>query len=454
MTLDAKSELHEALEESVRQGDTAQVQSLIESMPLGEAGYVLDHVSSETRRRLLELLPPKTGADLLEHVPEAQAADLLAAPDPEVCAAILEKLSSNHRADLVRQFDDRRGEQVLGAMSPDTATETRLLCAYEPNVAGGLMIREYLSFPEGWTVAQVLDDFRRNADRYRDYDVQYAYVTDQGRRLVGVLRLRDLILANPGRAVRDVMIRDPLTIPDRADLIELTDFFDRHRFFGAPVVDPKNRLVGVIRRADVEAANAAHVESDYRKAQGILGGDELRSMPLLFRARRRLAWLSINIVLNIFAASIIALYQETLAAVIALAVFLPIISDMSGCSGNQAVGVTMRELALGVVRPTEFLRVLFKEMLVGLLNGSILGLLIAAVAWIWKGNPMLGLVVGAALAINTVVAVSIGGTVPLVLKRFGQDPALASGPILTTITDMCGFFLALSFAAATMPWLV
>ena len=176
-------------------------------------------------------------------------------------------------------------------------------------------------------------------------------------------------------------------------------------------------------------------------------------MPLLLRSRRRLAWLSVNIVLNIIAASVIALYQETLAAVIALAVVLPIISDMSGCSGNQAVAVSMRELVLGLVRPAEMLRVWLKEVSVGTVNGLALGLLIACAAWLWKGNPVLGLVVGGAMAANTVIAVSIGGIVPLVLRRLNMDPALASGPILTTITDMCGFFLILSFAAALLPWL-
>jgi magnesium transporter len=164
--------------------------------------------------------------------------------------------------------------------------------------------------------------------------------------------------------------------------------------------------------------------------------------------------LSTNIVLNIIAASIIAMYQSTLEAVIALAVFLPIISDMSGCSGNQAVAVSMRELSLGVIRPKELLRVLLKESSLGLINGLALGVLIGMVAFIWKGNPYLGLVVGVALMANTIVAVCIGGCVPLLLKGLKFDPALASGPILTTITDMCGFLLVLSLAAAMMDQLL
>jgi magnesium transporter len=186
---------------------------------------------------------------------------------------------------------------------------------------------------------------------------------------------------------------------------------------------------------------------------GITGGEEFRTMPLQLRSFRRLSWLSINIVLNVIAASVIALYQDTVASVIALAVFLPIISDMSGCSGSQAMAVSMRELALGLIRPWEFFRVLYKEALVGLINGVILGAFLGAIAFLWKGDPVLGLVVGAALALNTIIAVCLGGAVPLILRGIGQDPALASGPILTTITDICGFLLVLSFASAILPYL-
>jgi magnesium transporter len=186
--------------------------------------------------------------------------------------------------------------------------------------------------------------------------------------------------------------------------------------------------------------------------QGIVG-EELRMMPVSLRARRRLSWLSINIFLNIVAASVIAIYQDTISAVIALAVFLPIVSDMSGCSGNQAVAVSLRELTLGIVEPEDVWRVWMQEVAVGLLNGLALGALIAAAAYLWNGNAWLGGVIGAALALNTVVAVSIGGTVPLLLKRFGADPAVASGPVLTTITDMCGFFLVLGLATLALPLL-
>ena len=198
-------------------------------------------------------------------------------------------------------------------------------------------------------------------------------------------------------------------------------------------------------------AIAERADEAYLKSQGIVGGDEFRSMPLLTRSSRRLSWLTVKIFLNLASASVIAMYEDTLAAAFTLAVFLPIVSDMSGCSGYQAVAVSMRELTLDIIKPYELVRVCVKELTLGLVTGTALGLLLAGVAWLWKGNPWLGLVVGSALAANTLVAVIVGGALPLLLRRFRVDPALAAGPMLTTITDTGGFFLVLSLATLLLP---
>ncbi len=442
------------LQELLDRPDAAALAAWLEALPPGEAPHLLARLREDDRERLLVQLDPQVAAGLVDRIPDAQAAGLIEQLEPQAAAAILQELQSHEQADLLGRLERPEAEAILSRMGEDEARLARRLSRYDNDVAGGLMVREFLAYPEHYTVAQVNQDLRANAARYRDYQVQYTFVTGKRGRLSGVLRMRDLVMAPPERSIRDLMIPDPLTVRDTATLDELRAVFEAHGFFGVPVVDDRGRLVGLVQRADVAQASAGRSEREYLKTQGIVGGEELRTMPLLRRSRRRLSWLRINIVLNIIAASVIAAYQETLAAVIALAVFLPIISDMSGCSGNQAVAVSLRELTLGVVRPTEALRVLASEVAVGLINGVVLGGLIAVAAWVWQGNAALGLVAGAAMAINTVVAVSIGGTVPLVLRRFGMDPALASGPILTTITDMCGFFLVLQMAAMLMSRLV
>ena len=335
-------------------------------------------------------------------------------------------------------------------MDSEDATEVRKLALYEDDVAGGLMETEFLAYDRNLTVAELVADMRGRAEELVHYDVQYTYVTENGGVLVGVLRLRDLVVTPSQRRLESIMIDAPLKTLDTTSLEDLEHLFDSVSFLAIPVVDASGRIVGVVRRHDVEQAAGERSEGDYLKSQGIVGGEELRSMPTFRRARRRLSWLTVNIGLNVLAASVIAAHQDTISAVIALAVFLPILSDMSGCTGNQAVAVSMRELALGLARPSDAFRVWRQELSVGAINGLVLGGLLCGAAYIWKGNVWLGLVVGLAMLLNTLIAVSIGGVVPLVLKKLKFDPALASGPILTTVTDMCGFFLMLTLAGAVL----
>ncbi|MDF1562257.1 MAG: magnesium transporter [Deltaproteobacteria bacterium] len=432
--------------------DPRALEDYLEGLGGGDAARALSRLSRQEQTRVLTTLDPEEAAYLIEEIPEAQAADLVGALPAGDAAAIFSEMDSDEQADLIVAIEAGSAEAILARMDPGEATGVRALASHDPEEAGGLMRTRFLSYPERATVQDVLEGLRAGAEHYRDFQVQYSYIVDAGGRLTGVLRLRDLFFTPPETTIASIMIRDPITVRIETPLEELQYFFERNELLGVPVVDEAGTLMGIVHRHDIEEAAGERADSDFLKSQGIIG-EELRSMPLLRRSRRRLGWLSVNILLNLLAASVIAAYQETLAAVIALAVFLPIISDMSGCSGNQAVAVSIRELTLGVVRPFEVVRVWTKEVSVGVINGVVLGLLIAVAAFVWKGNAYLGLVVGAALALNTVVAVSIGGTVPLILKHFEVDPALASGPVLTTLTDMCGFFLVLSLATALLPLL-
>jgi magnesium transporter len=338
-------------------------------------------------------------------------------------------------------------------MDPVEAADARHLMGYGEDTAGGLMVTEFLAYPDTMTVQDVLDDMRKHAEKYSDYSIQYCFVLDPQGELVGVLPLRDLVLSPAARSVRDVMIKNPLRVRAQASLEELEQFFDRYSFLGTPVVDENDRLIGIVERSAVEQAQEARSHRTFLRFSGIVGGEELRNMSLRSRAPRRLSWLSVNILLNVIAASVIAVFQNTLEQVIALAVFLPIVSDMSGCSGSQSVAVSIRELTLGIIRPRDFLRVFWKEAQMGIINGIILGIMLGIVAILWKGNPWLGLVVGGGLAANTLFAVCLGGLIPLLLRHFRLDPALVSSPLLTTFTDMMGFFLVLGFATLALAHL-
>ena len=435
------------LEEPITEADAERVRALFARWPESDWTHILSRLSRPDLSALLDLLESGDAARLIDYLPLSQAADAIEGVEPEAAAEILEELASDERIDLLAEIEEKDREAILEAAEPSTADEARTLLEYPADTAGGLMHTELVAIRTDQTAAEAIDEIRRSADRYARFSIQYLYAIDDSGKLEGVVPLRVLFMARSETPISSLMLMDPIAFKVHDSLETLHKVFDERAFLGAPVVDGQGILLGVVERAAIHDADLEIAEADHMKSMGIASGEELRSMPALERSRRRLAWLSINIVLNLFGASVIAMYEETLQAAIALAVFLPIISDMSGCSGNQAVAVSLRELSLGVVRPGELLHVLGKEAFVGIMNGLALGLLLAGVAIAWKGDPLLGSVVGFALALNTLLAVSIGGTVPLAIKRCGWDPALASGPILTTLTDVCGFFLTLSAAS-------
>lgn len=439
----------EDLTHLVWERDREGVTRFVEDLPPSDLHLVLSRLVSNDRSELFEILDPGIAGRILVNLKEPSPHKLLAQLSPETAARILHELPSNVETDFIAAMKPAAADRILALLPEKELDDVRTLARYSPEVAGGLMVTEILQFPQTTTVGRVVDDLRRNAALYARYVVQYIYVTRGEEILAGVVKIRDLLLSSEDTVLADLIDEKPVTVDHQTPVEELRDIFDRHQYRGLPVI-ADGTLLGVVRRADVEEAIAQKTARQFRLVQGIIGGEEVRTLPVRVRSGRRLAWLSANIVLNVIAASVIVYFEDTLARLIALAAFLPIISDMSGCSGNQAVAVSMRELSLGLVRPREVLRVLRKEVGVGLINGAALGVLLGVVAWLWRGNPTLGVVVGAALALNTIVAVSIGGSVPLLLKGLGVDPALASGPILTTVTDICGFFLALGFAAIVL----
>ncbi|MEZ4884849.1 MAG: magnesium transporter [Chitinophagales bacterium] len=434
----------------VEQHDAESLAQIMEDLPSKEVVHLIGHLSRNDQMQLFTLLSPEDAAEVMEEIPEAQAVGIIEDMEIEDAAAILNEMESDDQTDLIMELDDDDAQAILNKMKPEEAASVRRLLNYEYDTAGGMMHTEYFSFFENQTIEQVTEDLRFNAEKYQYYQLKYIFVTGLDTRLKGVLQMQDLLLGQADAPLSDIKIKDVLYVNHLVTLDELIDFFHKNELFGVPVVDDDQKLVGVILRKDILEAQTERVTQEHLESQGIVGGEELRTMPVLLRARRRLSWLSVNILLNIVAASVIAYNQDVLSSVIAMAVFLPIISDMSGCSGNQAVAVSMRELSIGAVTPGEVFRVLRQEISVGIINGVVLGILIGLAAFIWKGNVYLGLVVGSALTLNTLFAVSIGGTVPLLLKGFNIDPALASGPILTTITDMLGFFLALTFAGMAL----
>ena len=443
--------LEETLQGAIESANEQQVGEIVESISSAEALRHASLMSADERDQMITLLTPEAAAELIEEAPSGLAVSMLENLEPAVAARIMEELYSDRQTDIVNEMEEGDAEALLAAMDVRSAADVRTLSQYKPDTAGGLMELGVFSFNSDETVGTVLKRLVEADDQFERYRGKHPYILDETGRLVGVVSLRGLLRNKRAVKLSEIMTPAISVLPDTSQ-DDLVTLFDETHYLGVPVVDEQGMPLGIVSRIELAEAERERAEQDSLSRQRV--GDELRSMPTWLRSRRRLAWLSSNIVLNIIAASVISAYEETLAAVIAIAVFLPMVSDMSGCSGNQAVGVSMRELSLGLTRPVDLFHVLRKELSVGIINGIVLGILVGIVAWLWKDNAYLGLVIGLALSMNTLIAVSIGGTVPLLLKRFDIDPAVASGPLLTTVTDMAGFFLVLSLATLFMPQLL
>ncbi|NNC37103.1 MAG: magnesium transporter [Hyphomonadaceae bacterium] len=440
------------IRDSLETGHNDLLLSAITEVSDNELRHVFFRLEVEEQDNLLNKLTPDVSARLLGDLPDQEVAKFMERLEPTSAATAISALSSSDQADIIDELGDDTAQEVLLSLSTEQASDIETISRYKDDTAGRLMNPSPVVFHVTETVGDVLKRIADDEEALASVGGEYPCIVDDDGNYVGVLSLRSLLTVKRSIQLKAIT-KAYESISDAATLDDIQDYFDRNEYAGAPVVNTENRLMGILLEETFAETLSFKQQDDVLKISGVLG-DELRSMPLIYRSRKRLAWLSANIVLNIIAASVISAYEETLTAVIALAIFLPMVSDMSGCSGNQAVAVSMREISLGLARPTDAFRVWMKEISVGVINGIILGIIIGFVAFIWKSSPALGLVIGAALAINTMIAVSIGGVVPLLLKRFNVDPAVASGPLLTTITDMAGFFLVLGLATMALPYLI
>lgn len=446
MPEDVTKEPWEEIEGIVAAQDAEYLDSYLQTLNPSEIARAISRLDEDIQAGVLTLLEPEDAADLIEELSDAQGADLLEDLPVEKAALIFDEMESDERVDLLQELDKEDAEAILARMDPKEAANARKLLKYAADTAGGIMITEFLAYKMDSKVSDVLRDLRENVEVYSDLTIQYIYVVNEKLSLVGVIPLRNLILSKADKDLTSVMITNPLYVLVDTPLEELEQIFDRYTFVGLPVTDGAGRLVGVVLRSDLEEALGERAASALTSFSGIVGGDELRSMSVFVRSFRRMSWLSFNLVLSIIAASVIIHFETTIDTLVALAFFIPVIGNMSGCSGNQAVGVSIRELALGLTRPEDWHRVFLKELQVGLINGMLLGILLTIVAVLLNKGAYVGLVAGAALALNTLVALSLGGLVPLVLRKFDIDPALSAPPIVTTLADMCGFLIFLSAA--------
>jgi magnesium transporter len=397
------------------------------------------------RLLLLGFIPEEQRGDVLLELPEGLQEYLLSKLAPSEIEDVLEHLDSDDAADILQAVDKDVADEVIERLEPEERRGIEALLGHDEESAGGLMQAELFKVRADWTVEKVLVVLRRFGHEIDN--LNYVYVVDDNGRLVGVVPLHKLLFCEPDCPVSDMANRDFPMVHAGQDQEAVAQLFEKYDVLALPVVDDNGVLVGRITADDIiDVVQEEATEDMYRLAA--LPGDDDISEPVPITAWRRGIWLAVNLGTAILASAVVAQFQGTIAHIVSLAVLMPIVASMGGNAGTQTLTVIVRSLALGRVTFENSRRALIKEVLVSLLTGLGFALFMGAIAVLWFPalGIRLGLVMGAAMMINLLMAGMSGALIPLTLKRLHIDPALASGTILTTVTDVCGFFSFLGLA--------
>lgn len=411
----------------------------LETLSEEEALFILKSVSPELASRAFNSLEPHFATALLFNLPE------------ETAVQIFGKMTAPRAAELVlciQRKEDR--EKLLERIDSVQADQVRRLTTYPEDTAGRMMTPNVVAFHEKMQVGEAIRKLRSMAQK--GIALNYFYVTDSNNCLKGVLNMRELLLADEGVLLDAVMIPNVFRVQANMDREKVIQELGGRSFLSVPVVDKNDHLLGTIRTDELIASAQEEATEDIQKMFGA-GGDERVFSPVIFSMKKRLLWLNINLATAFLAASVISLFQGVIAKLTALAVFMPIIASQGGNAGAQSLAVVIRGLVLREVELRVARKVIVKEAALGLINGIVVGVLAGAVAWFWNGNIFLGVVIAIGMVINMVSAGISGAGIPILMKALGQDPAQSSNIILTTVTDVVGYFAFLGLAVMFYPLL-
>ncbi len=423
--------------------------ALIEKLRAPDQAEVFQDLEPEDQNVLLPRLDPDDSADILEHLEDEDAADVAEHLDAETLSRIIDEMEPDEAADLLGDLPKEQVDQVLARLEdPD---EVRPLLIHPDETAGGRMTSDFLALRRKMTVADAIDALRSWAPTE---DVSYyLLVVDRDNILRGVLSLRKLITSDPATVLESIMDSDIISVAAGTDQEEAARLMTRYSLLALPVVDDAGHLLGMITHDDLVDVIEEEASEDIYRLGGVL--DEDRAIgPARASVRRRLPWLYVNLLTAFLAAWVISQFRDTIERVAVLAAFQAIVAGMGGNAGTQSLTVMVRSLALGEIELREVWRALLKELAVGLINGLAVGLIVGLAAAALQGKPVLGLIIGLAMVGNLIAAGFAGALVPVILRRLKIDPALASGVIVSAVTDTVGFALFLGLATIFIQWLI
>jgi magnesium transporter len=441
-TLPIQSHLDE-LNQALDSGTFIQVRRLLNSLRSPEIADLLEASPPKTRAILWQLVDEHRGGDILQDLGDDVQSQLLRSMNTDELVAATEGLETDDIADILQQLPDQVIHEVLQSMDHQDRQRIEHVLSFPEDTAGGLMNTDVITVRPKITLDVVLRYLRRHEQLPAMTDT--LFVVNRHDQLVGLLPIRKLLVSDPNITVREVMKTDIEVLPATLDDGEVANLFERHDWVSAPVVDDNNKLLGRITIDDVVDVIREDADHSLMSLAG-LDEDEDTFAPLFKTWPRRTIWLFINLLTAISAAAVINVFQESIEKVVALAILLPIVASMGGVAGMQALTVVIRGLALGQIGRNNRKWLVNRELLIGILNGLCWSLVIALAASLWFDDFKLGAILAAAMVINMIVAGLAGASLPMILKAFKIDPALAGGMALTTVTDVMGFLSFLGLA--------
>ena len=429
--------------DALRSGTPSDVAAVLADISPGDIAHLISSSPPSTRDELWTLLDHEQEADVLNELPDDIRNTFLAELQPEAVAEIISQLDDDDVADILHELPQADTDKILGSLTDDDRDRFETALSYPDDVAGGLMSTDTLTIRADLSMDVVLRYLRRHTRLPENTDS--LIVVNRDHKYVGLLPVRTLLVSDPHVSVREMMKteREPLDAMTSAD--EVARRFERNDWISAPVVDPQGKLLGRITIDDVVDVIREQADHSLAVMAGLGDGDVFTTV--LATAPQRAIWLAINLATAILAASVIAFYQDTIEKVVALAVLMPIVASMGGIAGTQSLTVLIRAMAMGQINDRTEIWLVRREIFVSIINGLIWAFVIAIIAAYWFDDTTLGLIIAFAIIINLITAGIAGASLPLILDRLRIDPALAGGVVLTTITDVVGFFAFLGVAA-------
>jgi magnesium transporter len=442
--------LTESIKELLESGRDDRLTDILADAHAADVSSVMRELALGDQVRIFRLLSPQHAGDVLSELDDQTLLDLVRALDEQEVSRILDHMPPDQVVEVVEELPKEQAEKILDLMEEEKSEEVQELLEYGEGTAGRLMSTTLVAVHEGTTVAQAIEHIRKSAS---GDDAFYLYVVDDHEHLVGLVPLHRLLTADPATPVRLVRDEDVESVSVDTDQEEVARLVQRYNLREVPVVDGSHRLLGTISVDDVIDVIREEATEDIQRLGGVAGDETVLDPPRAVLSKR-LIWRLINLGTAVLAASVIGLFETSIQALATLAVFMPIVASMGGIGTTQTATVVVRGIALGDMTAGVPMRVLRKELWLGATTGLVNGVVVAGIAYLWKGQLLLSFVLGLALLLNMLVAAVVGTLVPIALKTFRVDPAIASSVIITTFTDVFGFFSFLGLATLLIRFLL